>query len=217
MLIKNLLITDDNYPKLLKEIYNPPSKLFILGNEEILNEINVSIVGSRNCSNSGSKLAQRYAYMLTKQNINIISGLARGIDTNAHIGCLNANGKTIAVLGCGFDNIYPPENKELAKNIIRTGGVIITEYELGIKPLAKNFIKRNRIISGLSKAVIVVEAHKKSGTFITVDYALEQGKIIYAVPGNLNRTTSNGTNELIRQGAKLLVNIQDIIEDINTL
>lgn len=214
MHIQELNITDNKYPSKLKKIYKPPERLFVLGNIEILNNIGISIIGSRKCSQYGIEMSQKFAYMLAKQNINIISGLARGIDTYAHIGCLKGNGKTIAVLGSGLDNMYPPENKNLAKNIISCGGAILTEFPLGTKPLAINFPKRNRIISGLSEAVIVVEATNKSGTAITVDFALEQGKDVYAIPGNVNQITSNGTNELIKQGAKPLTNIQDILEDL---
>lgn len=214
MKIQELCITDEKYPNSLKEIYNPPSKLFVLGNIEILDNIGVSIIGSRRCSKYGMEMSQKFAYMLAKHNINIISGLARGIDTNAHIGCLKAKGKTIAVLGSGLDIIYPSENKKLAENIVKQGGAIISEFPLGMKPLPMNFPKRNRIISGLSKAVVVVEATKKSGTSITVDFALEQGRDVYAMPGNVNQVTSDGTNELIKQGAKPLTSIQDILQDL---
>lgn len=214
MQIHELNFTDDEYPKQLRKIYNPPKKIFVLGNVKILNYIGVAIIGSRRCSKYGVSTAQRFAYSLAKENINIISGLARGIDTNAHIGCIKARGKTIAVLGSGLDNIYPPENKELAQSILKMGGAIITEFPVGTKPLPENFPQRNRIISGLSNAVIVVEATEKSGTAITVDFALEQGKDVYAVPGNVDQVTSTGTNELIKQGAKPLTNIRDILQDL---
>ena len=214
MFIHELHITDENYPSKLKNIYDVPSILYVLGNVEILNNIGVSIIGSRRCTRYGIEMSQKFAYLLSKHNINIISGLARGIDTNAHIGSLKAKGKTIAVLGSGLDNVYPPENKELAKKILNYGGAIISEYPLGTKPIPCNFPKRNRIISGLSNALIVVEATKKSGTSITVDYALEQGIDVYAIPGNINQITSYGTNELIKQGAKPLTNVEDILEDL---
>lgn len=214
MHIQEIRITDKKYPRKLKEIYNPPKKLFMLGNAEILNNIGIAIIGSRKCSKYGIEMSQKFAYELAKHNINIISGLARGIDTYSHIGCLKANGKTIAVLGSGFNNLYPPENIGLANNILSKGGVIITEYEPNVKPLPKNFPMRNRIISGLSEVIIVIEATKKSGTSITVDFALEQGKEVYALPGNINQITSNGTNELIKQGAKPITTIQDVLEDL---
>lgn len=214
MLIQELHITDEKYPSKLKNIYDPPHALYIIGNVEILNNVGVSIIGSRRCTKYGIEMSQKFAYLLAKHNINIISGLARGIDTNAHIGTLKAKGKTIAVLGSGLDNIYPQENIGLAKNIVKNGGAIISEYPLGTKPLPMNFPKRNRIISGLSDALIVVEATKKSGTSITVDYALDQGKEVYALPGNINQITSCGTNELIKQGAKPLTGVQDILQDL---
>ena len=140
----------------------------------------------------------------------IISGLARGIDTYAHIGALKAGGLTIAVLGSGLDIVYPPENINLYKNIVQSGGAIITEYPLGTKPEKFHFPARNRIISGLSNGVLVIEAKKKSGTIITVDYALEQGKDVYAVPGDITKENSYGTNELIKEGAIPVTRIDDI-------
>ena len=161
----------------------------------------------------GKNIANNMAYNLSVNNINIISGLARGIDTCSHIGCLKANGTTIAVVGCGLDRVYPEENKSLFENIIKSGGAIVSEYVIGTKPLAKNFPRRNRIISGLSNGVIVIEAKEKSGTLITADFALEQGKDVYAVPGNITSINSYGTNELIKQGAKVATSVQDILED----
>ena len=139
--------------------------------------------------------------------------MAKGIDSYSHIGCLNAIGKTIAVLGSGFYNIYPKENIKIAKQIVENGGVIISEYEPNEKPRKENFPSRNRIISGISNGVVVVEAKEKSGTFITVDLALEQGKNIFAVPGNILSKNSQGTNELIKQGAKMVTKVEDIIEE----
>ncbi len=175
-------ITDENYPKKLRNIDNPPKQLYILGNENILNEFNLAIIGCRQYSEYGKKISKDLSFKLAKQGINIISGMARGIDSFAHMGCIVAGGKTIAVLGSGFNNIYPKENVELFKEIIKTGGVILTEYEPDTDPLGTNFPERNRIISGLSDGVIVIEAKKRSGTMITVEYALEQGKEVFAVP-----------------------------------
>lgn len=226
-------ITDKEYPKMLKEIYDPPISLYIRGNKEILNEKSIAIVGCRDATTYGKKAAKYFAYNLAKEGFNIISGLARGIDSYSHIGCIVAdreekdnasnrikNGaniknniaKTIAVLGNGLDTIYPTENKYLAQEIIKRGGAIISEYPLGTKPEKMNFPARNRIVSGLAKGLIVVEAKEKSGTLITVDFALEQGKDVYVVPGNINETTSVGTNELIKQGAKLVSTYMDILE-----
>ena len=151
---------------------------------------------------------------MSLNNINVISGLARGIDSCAHKGTLKANGKTIAVVGCGLDRVYPTENETLFNEIIKNNGAIISEYIIGTKPLAKNFPRRNRIISGLSDGVIVVEARKKSGTLITVDFALEQVKNVYAIPGNIDNPNAYGTNDLIKQGAKVVTNLKDILEDL---
>lgn len=211
--IELITIEDKEYPDKLKLIYDPPIVLYIKGNKKILNEKSVAIVGCRLCTKYGENIAKKLAYNLSLNNINVISGLARGIDSCAHKGSLNGEGKTIAVVGCGLDRVYPEENKELFNKIINNNGAIISEYVIGTKPLAKNFPKRNRIISGLSNGVIVVEAREKSGTLITADFALEQGKEVYAVPGNITNCNSYGTNELIKQGAKSVTNIQDILED----
>ena len=190
------------YPERLKNIYSPPKQLYCLGNIELLHyERNLAIIGSRNYSLYGEKATKDFAFNLAKDDICIVSGLARGIDSFAHIAALNAKGKTIAVLGSGFDNIYPKENFKLVERIIKNGGLVITEYPLGSKPLSQHFPARNRIISGLSDGVLVVEAKKKSGTNITVDFALEQGKNVYVIPGNIYSKTSDGTNFLITEGA----------------
>ena len=173
---------DKNYPEKLKNIDNPPKQLYVLGDEKVLNNFGLAIIGCRQYSEYGKKIAKDLSFKLAKQGVNIISGLAKGIDSFSHIGCMVAGGKTIAVLGSGFNNIYPKENRELLKEIINTGGVIVTDYSPDTKPIGNYFPNRNRIISGLSDGVIVIEARKKSGTMITVDYALEQGKEIFAVP-----------------------------------
>ncbi len=180
--IKMITIFDEKYPQNLRNIYDPPVVLYIRGNENIINEFSIAIIGSRICSNYGKQVAKQFAYNLSKYNINIVSGLAKGIDTYAHVGTIQAKKTTIAVIGSGLDIIYPEENKQLYEEIIKNNGAIISEYIVGTKPEKLNFPKRNRIISGLSKGILVVEANKKSGTFITVDFALEQGKNIYAVP-----------------------------------
>lgn len=208
--IEIITINDKNYPEMLKNIYDPPIVLYIKGNKEIFSTYAIGMVGCRNCSIYGKNTAQKLAYNLAKNNYAVVSGLAKGIDTYSHIGCLAGRGKTIAVLGNGLDTIYPSENKELANKIIETGGAIISEYVIGTKPLKQNFPQRNRIISGLSNSIIVVEAKERSGTMITVNCALEQGKEIYAVPGNITSINSVGTNELIKQGAKMLTTINDI-------
>lgn len=212
--IELINIYDKYYPDRLKVIYDPPVVLYVKGNKKILKEKGISIVGCRLCTKYGEKIAKKLSYNLSLNNINIISGLAKGIDSFAHRGTLMAHGRTLAVVGCGLDRVYPQENKKLFDEIISNGGAVISEYIIGTKPLAQNFPRRNRIISGLSDGVVVIEAREKSGTLITVDFALEQGKNIYAVPGNIDSPNSYGTNELIKQGAKIITNLQDILEDL---
>jgi DNA processing protein len=211
--IKIININDNKYPLNLKNIYDPPITLFVLGESNILNDKSIAIIGCRDATYYGTKNAEKIAYDLVKFNINIVSGLAKGIDSHAHIGAINGKGKTIAILGCGIDIIYPPENKDLYKKIIKNGA-IISEYIVGTKPASGNFPARNRIISGISQGVIVVEAKKKSGSMITTDFALEQGKELYSVPGRIDSKQSEGTNELIRQGAKVYTNALDVLEDV---
>lgn len=173
------------YPEKLRNIYNPPKRLYIKGNVQLLNEQSVAIIGSRNCSKYGETVAKSFAMELGKNGIVTISGMAKGIDTFAHIGSLIGNGETIAVLGSGLNRIYPKENEKLFYKILEKGGTIISEYSPKEEPLPEHFPARNRIISGLCDKLIVVEAGKRSGTSITVEFALEQGKDIYAVPGNI--------------------------------
>ena len=203
------------YPERLKNISSPPKQLYCLGNLELLNyKNNIAIIGSRNCSYYGERAAKDFAFNLAKNNVCIVSGLAKGIDSFSHIGALNAKGKTIAVLGSGFDNIYPKENEKLFQNIIKNDGLVITEYPLGTLALKQNFPARNRIISGLSDAVLVIEARKNSGTNITVDFALEQGKDVFVVPGNIYSKTSDGTNFLITEGAIPVLSYEDIFRNL---
>ena len=180
--IQIINIHDKTYPKKLRYIYNPPIVLFAKGNIKLLNENIISIVGSRNCSNYGKNVALDFSKRLSKKGIVIASGMAKGIDSYSHYGALNAGGKTIAVFGSGLDVIYPKENLGLYKKIIDSQGVVISEYIVGTKPLKENFPKRNRIISGISNGVLVVEASIKSGSLITADLALEQGREVYVVP-----------------------------------
>ena len=201
------------YPKRLRNIDDAPKELYCLGNLELLNyKNNIAMIGSRNCSSYGERAAKDFAYNLAKEDICIVSGLAKGIDSFSHIGALNAKGKTIAVLGSGLDNIYPKENIKLVEEIIKNNGLVISEYPLGTKPLKYHFPARNRIISGLSDSVLVVEARKNSGTNITVDFALEQGKDIFVIPGNIYSKTSDGTNFLITEGAIPVLNYKDILK-----
>lgn len=211
--MKVIKFEDEDYPKNLRKIYNPPKKIFVMGDEKILNGFGIGIVGTRNASRYGKEITKALSFGLAKKGINIISGMAIGIDTEAHRGALFAKGKTIAVLGSGFKNIYPKENEELFYKILDSGGAIVTEYEEEEKARPCNFPERNRIISGLSEGIVVTEAPKKSGSMITADIALDEGKEVFAVPGNVLSFNSRGTNELIKQGAKLTENIFDILEE----
>lgn len=210
-------INDKEYPDNLKEIYDPPISLYIKGNASILNQKNLSIIGCRECTDYGKSAAKYFAYHLSKNCINIVSGLARGIDSYAHLGCICAEKefknscKTIAVVGNGLHMVYPKENFYLANEIIKYGGAIVSEYPCGVKPEKINFPARNRIISAISSGVLVIEAKEKSGTLITVDFALEQGRDIFVIPGNINSINSVGTNDLIKQGARMVTDFQDIL------
>lgn len=211
--IEIISYTDNRYPTKLNYINNKPIVLYMKGDISNINNESVAIVGSRNCSLYGKKSASFFSYELAKRNVNIVSGLAKGIDTVAHINSVKAKSKTIAVIGNGIDNIYPKENLKLAEKILENDGLIISEYIIGTKPEKENFPKRNRIISGISDAIIVVEASKKSGALITANYGIEQGKEVWAIPGNIYSYSSIGTNNLIKDGANVLTNIGDIIRD----
>ena len=203
---------DDRYPSKLKDIDNKPIVLYMKGNLDNINNESVAIVGSRNCSLYGKKNANFFSYELAKRKINVVSGLAKGIDAVAHQACINAKGKTIAIIGNGLDNIYPKENLKLAEKILENNGLIISEYVIGTRPEKENFPRRNRIISGISDATIVVEASDKSGALITANYAINQGKEVWAIPGNIYSYSSIGTNNLIKDGANVLTSINDIIK-----
>jgi len=217
MIIEEICMESEDYPEQLRNIYDLPVKLYVLGNKELLKQKSIAIVGSRDATEYGKKVALQFSKELSDCGINIISGLALGIDTCAHLGTLYQDciGKTIAVLGSGLDEIYPKQNIKLAKQIIKSGGCIITEYPLGTKPQKMNFPARNRIVSGISKGIIVIEAKEKSGTLITVDFALEQGRDVFVVPGNINSVNSIGTNQLLKQGAKLVTTYEDILDFYN--
>lgn len=210
--IKIITMLDEGYPALLKQIYDPPLVLYVMGDLQF--DTAVGIVGSRRASFYGLSSAQRLAAGLAASGITVISGLARGVDTAAHRGALGSKGNTIAVLGSGLNNIYPPENEELAYSIAGSGAVI-SEFPLDTGPFPHNFPRRNRIISGLSMGIVVVEAAENSGALITADFALEQGREVFALPGEANSSTSYGTNNLIKQGAKLVTDVEDILEELN--
>lgn len=207
-------IEDPVYPARLKEIYDPPVILYIRGNAEVLAQPGIAMVGTRHPTPYGSGMAERLACDLAAQGLVIISGMARGVDTASHRGAIAAKGKTIAVFGTGVDVIYPKENTRLAEQILALGGALISEFSLGTFAAPQNFPIRNRILSGMSVGVLVVEAAEYSGTRITARCALEQNRDVFAVPGNVTNKNSWGTNTLIKQGAKLTATWEDVWEDL---
>lgn len=211
--MKVIKIGDINYPKRLLDIKNPPKQLYVIGNEKLLNNNSIAIVGSRRCSEYGIKHAKEFTKAIADRNITIISGLAIGIDSVAHDVAKECRGGTIAVLGCGLNHIYPHENKQLYYNIIEKNGCIISEYEPNIEVDTKNFPKRNRIISGMSNGVLVIEAGVKSGSTITGRYGLEQQKKVFCLPRDIDISKGIGTNELIKKGAKLVTTPNDILKE----
>lgn len=212
-LIKN---SDKEFPQELLSIKDPPKELYIIGNKKLLNKKSIAIVGTRNCTKYGAECAKKIAKDISKKDICIISGMALGIDTFAHSEAIKQNGNTIAVLGGGFDYIYPEENIELFNKIIENNGLVISEYPPKTKAILSKFPYRNRIISGLSMGVLVVEATLgRSGSLVTARYAKEQNKKIFSIPGNINLKTSKGTNWLIKEGAKLVTCAEDILTEFN--
>lgn len=225
MKIEEILINSKEYPNKLRNIYDPPLKLYVLGNKELLFKKGIAVVGARKATQYGKKVAYKISKELAEKGINIISGLAIGIDACSHLGAIRAQksiksekfniGKTIAILGSGINNIYPKENIELAREIIRKGGCIVSEYPLGAKPEKLHFPQRNRIISALSDGVLVVEASNTSGALITTEFALEQGKEVFSIPGDITSKQSEGCNELIKDGATMITTSQEILDIIN--
>ena len=209
--MKILKIEDKEYPKNVRKIKKPPQKLYVEGNIEILNNFGIAIIGSRNCTEYGKKMATKFSKELSNYNINIISGMAKGIDSFAHKACIENNGKTIAVLPSGFNNIFPKENEKLLKNIINSGGTVITEYEPNTKKSYEKFLERNRIVSGLASATLVIEAGYRSGTTVTARYTKEQNKNVFCIPSSLENIKGIGTNNLIKQGANLVTCVEDIL------
>jgi len=209
-------LSDPEYPPRLKEIYDPPVVLFVKGSVELLSQPGIAMVGTRHPTPYGTGMAERLATDLAARGLVIISGLARGIDTASHRGAIAAKGKTIAVLGTGIDILYPKENTRLTEQILALGGALISEFPIGTSPTPQNFPIRNRIISGMSAGVLVVEAAEYSGTRITSRCALEQNRDVYAVPGNVTNKNSWGPNTLIKQGAKLVATWEDVWEEFPT-
>ena len=212
--VEIITYSETRYPALLKQIADPPPLLYLKGEAELLNTPSIAIVGARRASFYGLKIATKLATNLAELGITVVSGLARGIDAAAHKGALQANGNTIGVLGCGLDIVYPSENQKLYAQVEKQGA-LISEFPLGTPPLSQNFPVRNRLISGLSLGVVVVEAALRSGSLITARLALEQGREVFAVPGPINNFYSRGTHALIKQGAKLVENVMDVVEELN--
>ncbi len=204
---------DPAYPALLEEIYDPPLILYCRGNPETLSRPSVAVVGTRRPTYYGLQMAQGLSFDLAKRGVVIVSGLARGIDSAAHRGCLESQGPTIAVLGCGIDVVYPPEHRQLTQRIIENG-LLVSEFPPGTSPAPQNFPVRNRIISGLSLGTVIVEASEYSGSLITARLAMEQNREVFAIPGNLTSPQSFGPNFLIKQGAKLVQMWRDIVEEL---
>ena len=204
---------DPEYPAPLKEVHDPPMILYVRGAEIPQNKIFVAIVGSRNATHYGLKAAEEFGHGIARRGLGVVSGMALGIDAASHWGCISGKGSTIGVLGTGIDIVYPGQNRKLFKKIVEKG-TIITEFPMGTKPSPSNFPKRNRIISGLSRGVLVVEATKNSGSLITASIALEQGRDIYAVPGSIESFKSRGCHFLIKHGAMLAENVDDIMESL---
>jgi DNA processing protein len=205
---------DDAYPPQLHHIHSPPPVLYVKGELKPEDEWAVAMVGTRRATVYGKEATRALASDLARNGVTIVSGLARGIDGRAHRAALEAGGRTIAVFGSGIDIIYPPEHKKLAQAVVENGA-LVTEYALGTPPEGSNFPPRNRIISGLSLGVIVVEAGVRSGALITADFAAEQGREVFAIPGNIFHKGSQGTNGLIQQGAKLVLSVEDVLEELN--
>ena len=207
---------DDDYPELLKQIHDPPLALYVQGTLEKKDKQSVAVVGTRRASHYGLSVADRLGYQLAKCGLVVVSGLARGIDSAAHQGALKGGGRTIAVLGSALDTLYPPENAELARKITKQGAVI-SEYTLGREADRTTFPYRNRIISGMSMGAVIVEADTKSGAMMTADAALDQGRSVFAVPGRIDQPGSHGPHRLIKNGARLVEDIDDILQEFEML
>lgn len=209
-----VIIDDANYPVQLKEISDPPPVLFVRGSLPLLSSSQLALVGSRNPSPVGAKIARDFSRHMAATGLTITSGLALGIDAISHQGALDVGGKTVAVAGTGLDRVYPARHKRLAESILEEGGVLVSEFLPGTKAHASNFPRRNRIISGLSLGVLVIEAAVNSGSLITARMALEQGREVFAIPGSIHNPLAKGCNALIRQGAKLVETAQDVVDEL---
>ena len=208
---------DPQYPALLKSIHYPPLALYVTGSVDVLSYASLAIIGTRAPTSYGRANAKSFAYRLAQAGISIVSGLARGIDSEAHNGALLAGGRTVAVIGSALDKLYPPENRELARQIVKTGGAVISEYPFGRVADKQTFPMRNRIISGLSSAVLVIEAGSTSGTLITTDHALEQGRSIMAIPGRIDNPSAQGCHKLLKDGARLVETPEEVLDEMQSL
>ena len=218
MIIILKITQDDKYfPEKLKNIPNPPKQLFLEGNKDLLKETSIAIIGSRKSTKNGQKLAQKFAQELSAQNLVIVSGMAKGIDGIAHKSTLDVKGKTIAVLGGGFNHIYPEENTPLYHEILKHGGLIVSEYSPETKPAYQQFLQRNRIVSGLSIGVLIIEAAHRSGTSVTAGLAHKQGRKVFVLPHEIENMYGVGTNQLIRKGAILVTSTEEIISEYEEL
>ena len=212
--VRALSWDDPEYPSRLREIYDPPPVLYTRGELLPQDEMAITVVGTRKCTSYGKEVTRKIVRELVENGFTIVSGLARGIDTIAHKIALEAGGRTLAVLACGLDIIYPGENLQLARGITKSGA-LLSEYPLGTKPKPEHFPRRNRIMSGISLGVLVVEAKERSGALITAEFALEQNREVFAIPGSIFAPSSRGTNQLIKEGAKLVQTVEDILEELN--
>ena len=211
--IRTVGYTDDDYPENLKRLAHMPPVLFVRGEIRPEDETAAAIVGTRMPSHYGRQVAEKLGRELAQYGVTVVSGLARGVDTFAHKGALDGGGRTLAVLGCGIDVYYPPENRRLY-DAISAQGAVISEFSLGVEPSAFNFPKRNRVVSGLSRAVVAVEAGEKSGVLNTVAWATDQGRAVFAVPGNITSQQSLGINRLLKEGAKPLLSVDDVLREL---
>jgi DNA processing protein len=210
-----LILDDGSYPSLLREIADPPITLYVRGDwQACLEQPCVAVIGSRQCSTYGENASQMISRDLASRGVTVVSGLARGIDSAAHKGALQGKGRTVAVLGTGIDGVYPKENSSVVREILDSGGCLVSQFPLGTPPLKDNFPYRNRIISGLSLGVLIVEASERSGSLITARLAMEQNREVMAVPGNITSSNSYGTNYLIKAGAKLVQQWQDVVAEL---
>ena len=212
--IKYLLKNDGEYPANLKEIDDAPHVLYLKGRLKEADVNSIAVVGSRKMSPYGRAVARQFSSELALMGFTVVSGLAKGVDTEAHISALDAGGRTIAVMGCGLDRIYPLQNTALFQRIVRNSSAVVSEYPLGYPTLPVNFASRNRIISGLSKAVVVIEGELRSGTLLTASRAAEQGRMVFAVPGQINSSLSEAPHFLIENGARLVTRTKDILEEL---